>query len=212
MKYNFQEIGERIRKLRKEKYKNQEDFGDALREMDVPISRNTISGIENGVEGKFSLDLLLACCKLFNCDIGYLLGEYGDCKTRDEQFILDETGLSAQSVERLLSKFSTPQNVFLDALISSKSFFEIDDLFYQYEAYIQRCNRHTAWFVENQNELKKLDSDSEEAALLRDKLGKGLITSGNMEMSIIALEYQISLCFSEILKEYRKGQLDILDQ
>ena len=54
MKYNFQEIGERIRKLRKEKYKNQEDFGDALREMDVPISRNTISGIENGVEGKFS--------------------------------------------------------------------------------------------------------------------------------------------------------------
>ena len=212
MKYNFQEIGERIRKLRKEKYKNQEDFGDALREMDVPISRNTISGIENGVEGKFSLDLLLACCKLFNCDIGYLLGEYGDCKTRDEQFILDETGLSAQSVERLLSKFSIPQNVFLDALISSKSFFEIDDLFYQYESYIRRCNRHTAWFVETQKELEKLDSDSEEAALLRDKLGKGLITSGTMEMSIIALEYQISLCFSEILKEYRKGQLDILDQ
>ena len=180
--------------------------------MDVPISRNTISGIENGVEGKFSLDLLLACCKLFNCDIGYLLGEYGDCKTRDEQFILDETGLSAQSVERLLSKFSTPQNVFLDALISSKSFFVIDDLFYHYEADIQRCNRHTAWFVETQNELEKLDSDSEEAALLRDKLGKGLITSGTMEMSIIALEYQISLCFSEILKEYRKGQLDILDQ
>lgn len=212
MKYNFQEIGERIRKLRKGKYKNQEDFGDALREMDVPISRNTISGIENGVEGKFSLDLLLACCKLFNCDIGYLLGEYGDCKTRDEQFILDETGLSAQSVERLLSKFSTPQNVFLDALISSESFFEIDDLFYQYEAYIRRCNRHTAWFVETQKELERLDSDSEEAALLRDKLGKGLITSGTMEMSIIALEYQISLCFSEILKEYRKGQLDMLDQ
>ena len=102
MEYNFVKIGDRIRQMRKEKFGNQEDFIEALGEKGVPIGRNKISAIENGEQSQFTLPFLLACCNLFNCDMGHLLGEY-NCKTRDMQFIHDETGLSEESISLLKS-------------------------------------------------------------------------------------------------------------
>lgn len=210
MKYSFAEIGERIRTMRKKLGVNQDDFVAMLKDEGVEIARNRLSAMENGNEKSFCLPSLMACCKLFKCDMGYLLGEYSDCKTRDNQFIHEETGLSRVSVERLVSKSSDPQNIFLDSLIGSDKFAEIDFLFFEYEAFIRRCNRHTAWYVDTEMELEKLDDDSEEASLLRAKLGKGMMTSGSLEGRVFALEYQISLCFSEMLKDYRKSHLDLL--
>ena len=207
MEYNFLEIGDRIRRLREAINKNQDDFVDALREVGVSTSRNTISSMENGDDKKFRLDIMLGCCRLFNCDMGYLLGEYGECKTRDEQFILNETGLSQLSVERLVSKYSDPQNAFLDALISSDSFTEMDFVFFEYMALIRRCNENTAWFAVAEKELVHLNPKSDEATALNNRLGKAMMASGNMERSIFALEYQLSLSFGEMLKNYRKKRL-----
>ena len=100
MEYNFYDIGERIRQMRKKQFRNQDEFIDALGKQGVPIGRNTVSAIENGDQAKFTLPFLLACCSLFHCDIGYLLGEYS-CKTRDIQFIHNETGLSEESISFL---------------------------------------------------------------------------------------------------------------
>lgn len=72
MEYNFYEIGERIRQLRKANGWSQERF---IEEIDIPLARNTLSAMENGEEEKFTLSFLLAACKLFNCDLGYLMGE-----------------------------------------------------------------------------------------------------------------------------------------
>ena len=88
MEYNFKEIGNRIREMRKSKNWSQEDFASDI----LHISRNTLSAIENGKQEKFTLDILLSCCSIFSCDIGYLLGEYGDCKTRDK-FVLENKSL-----------------------------------------------------------------------------------------------------------------------
>lgn len=102
-KYQFISIGEKIRELRKRNpdTKSQEAFIDVLKERyDFPISRNTLSRIENGDITAFSLDFLLCVSDLFNCDIGYLLGEYNEA-TAVANKICEITGLSEKAVEKL---------------------------------------------------------------------------------------------------------------
>ena len=94
MKYNFLEIGGRIRAMRKDKFGNQDNFIEALNEKGVSIGRNRLSAIENGEQSQFTLPFLLGCCDLFSCDMGH-------CKTRDTQFIHEEIGLSEESISFL---------------------------------------------------------------------------------------------------------------
>lgn len=105
--YNWKNIGQRIAKERK-KRKNcsgkpwtQDDLIEALGKEGCKLSRNTLSALESGKKVQISLDLILCLCGIFQCDIGYLLCEYDDCKTRDNQFIHDKTGLSEKSIDRL---------------------------------------------------------------------------------------------------------------
>lgn len=99
-RYKFNEIGERIRELRKAARMNQEQFIEKLNDYDVKIARNRLSGIENGVRESFSLDLLLAACEIFKCDMGYLLGEYSE-RNRDNHEICEYTGLSECAIETI---------------------------------------------------------------------------------------------------------------
>lgn len=212
MKYDFAEIGNRVRTLRKKQYGSQDDFIEALNnQCSLRISRNTISAIENGNEGSFSLDFLLAACTLFECDMGYLLGEYGECKTRDEQFIHNQTGLSEKSIKRMVSNSGALNNAFLEFVLSSDFFGDIDFLFFEYAAMILRCNKHTAWYIGAEKELSELDPDSTEAMELRQSLGKGLMISGDYEERVFSREYRISLFFSKMLEEYRKQHLKTMD-
>lgn len=100
MRYNFSDVGNRIRKLRIKKKWNQETFIEKLNDKNLRISRNTISAVENGEGSKFTLDFLLACCELFNCDMGFLLGEH-ECKTMEVQSIHDYTGLKESTIYQL---------------------------------------------------------------------------------------------------------------
>ena len=101
MEYNFIEIGNRIVIMRKKHHWSQERFIEELNNKGLRISRNTISAIENGTKQQFSLDFLLTCCELFECDMGYLLGEYSECKTLNHQFIHNGLGLSEKSIQSL---------------------------------------------------------------------------------------------------------------
>lgn len=101
--YESISIGKKIRELRKGNpdTKSQEAFIDVLKERyDFPISRNTLSRIENGDTTAFPLDFLLCVSDLFNCDIGYLLGEYNEATVAANK-ICEITGLSEKSIENL---------------------------------------------------------------------------------------------------------------
>lgn len=100
MGYDYIKIGQRIRDLRKQKFGNQDEFIFALSEKGVPISRNRVSAIENGEQSKFTFPFLIACCELFCCDIGFLLGEH-ECKTIEVQSIQDYTGLRESTIYQL---------------------------------------------------------------------------------------------------------------
>ena len=107
MEYNFPAIGQRIKGLRKERGWSQDQLIDVLQDK-VPIGRNTLSSIENGNAKHFELSLLTALCEVFDCEMGYILCEYDNCKTRDLQFVHDMTGLSEGSIELLKVYKSVP--------------------------------------------------------------------------------------------------------
>ena len=106
MKYNTVLIGDRIRAERKKRKWSQEDLIEKLAQtkMQVRIGRNSISKIESSSKHDFScfgLDLLIALSELYDCEIGYLLGEY-DCPTGRNTDIKEETGLSNEAINTLL--------------------------------------------------------------------------------------------------------------
>lgn len=103
MKYDYKEIGKRIKKCRKE-YRDDEFISKAPTQEQFAadrlfIKRDTLSRYENG-HAIPPIDTLLRMCELFNCELGYLLGEY-DTKTRIAADIHAETGLSEKSISVL---------------------------------------------------------------------------------------------------------------
>lgn len=104
-KYNYIEIGNRIRSERNKLKLSQENLIDAIKGKGKPTcGRNILSGLENGDESAFngiSLDKMLALCEEFGCSLSYLLGEYS-CKNYDTEFIHQTMGLSEDAVTYLI--------------------------------------------------------------------------------------------------------------
>lgn len=103
MEYNYIEIGDRLRQLRKDHGYSQDKLIDILDdEYGVKIGRNTYSNIENGCQSasNFKLDLLIALSSLYGCDIGYLLCEYDNITGRNTD-IQKITGLNDESIKAL---------------------------------------------------------------------------------------------------------------
>ena len=131
MKYNFIEIGERIKNLRNSKHWTQEELCEQL-----CINRNTLSAIERDSEEKCRLDILLKCCSIFDCDMGYLLGEYHECKKLDIQFIQKRTGLTESAISNLalqmVSKEGANRLALLNWLLDDPRFVGLIDRIIQY--------------------------------------------------------------------------------
>lgn len=103
MEYNYIDIGDRLRQLRKDHGYSQDKLIDILDdEYGVKIGRNTYSNIENGCQSasNFKLDLLIALSSLYGCDIGYLLCEYDNITGRNTD-IQKITGLNDESIKAL---------------------------------------------------------------------------------------------------------------
>ena len=77
-KYDSTKTGKRIKDCRKDICKSQDEF---LRKFagKLNISRSTLSKWENG-EGELTVWELLELCNIFDCDSGFLLGEYDEKK------------------------------------------------------------------------------------------------------------------------------------
>ena len=95
MRYDWRKIGERIRAERKASKLTMEELAD-----EIYTTRQTISKWENGTGVEITLNMLLELCRVFDCELGYLLCEY-DTKRRTTINISKETGLSKMAVEHL---------------------------------------------------------------------------------------------------------------
>ena len=80
MTYDINQIGIRIKKARKESKLTQIKFAELLNLSEH--SRQTVSKWETGAQVPSVVDLI-KMCEIFDCEIGYLLGEF-DCKTKED--------------------------------------------------------------------------------------------------------------------------------
>lgn len=129
----IKKIGERIKTERKKQDLTLDDLADK-----IGVSRQTISKWEKGVATSGpSLWELVKMCQLFQCDLGYIVGEY-ECKTRPVTDIHNETGLHEDTILNLQEwaecKNSTKELVynFLDDLLDWD---RLEYLAIKYDAY-----------------------------------------------------------------------------
>ena len=98
MTYNQKAIGKRIKEERiAAGFSSQSAF--AKRMTYSPDSRTTIGNWEKG-NCIPCMEDLLRMCEIFQCELGYILCEYG-CKTRETTDIKNVTGLSQDAINRL---------------------------------------------------------------------------------------------------------------
>ena len=100
MNYNWKEVGKRIRSERKRLSYTQSDLIELINRSDS--TRQLIGKWENG-KAIPTLNDLINLCKLFDCELGYLLCEKEySCKTREITDIQKATGLSEKAIKTLL--------------------------------------------------------------------------------------------------------------
>lgn len=127
MKYKFTLIGERLRILREEAGMSQDKFIEVVSNNGVKLGRNNLSKFENGELETIKLGLLLAYCKIFNVDMGYLLGEY-DCETKEAADIQKAIGLSEKAIGQIIERKNengTGQIEVLSHLLQDAGFWSI---------------------------------------------------------------------------------------
>lgn len=95
--FNAQEIGNLIKHEREEMGESLESFAGK-----IGVARQTLSKWEKGSASP-SVNDLEHMCKGFDCDFGYLVGEYS-CKRRPVTDIHAETGLSSETIKILCER------------------------------------------------------------------------------------------------------------
>ena len=142
MDYNKEITGNIIRTERNKLGITQAELGNM-----VKTSGKQISNYEKGITAP-PMDMMFSLCKVFNCELGYLLGEedYTE-KSKLSTMIVNETGLSLDAIKVLkeVKRFSKDYSRVANALISSTWFFSfisdleaLDSAIEKYEAPIRK--------------------------------------------------------------------------
>ena len=157
MEYNFAEISQRIVDYRKKQKMSQERFIEELSYRGVRIARNRLSKIENGEKAAFDLDFLLACCEIFETDMGHLLGEY-EAKTLDTDFICKTTGLSEKAVSDLISynDYAPHINGVLSLLLENGMFRVIQEIYSYFDFYTAHEKEKETHRLESEKIMKRV--------------------------------------------------------
>lgn len=96
MIYNSEVIGKLIRNERTKRKWSQTQLGHKIH-----VSGKQISNYENGTPAP-PIETLFQFCKIFNCELGYLLGEADYCEgSKIQTAIRDITGLSTKATEAI---------------------------------------------------------------------------------------------------------------
>lgn len=174
MKYTAEITGKIIKKERKRKKWSQEKLGKHL-----GISGKQISIYENGKTANNSpppSDMLTKMCDLFNCELGYLMGEQDyPLKTYDLSIAAKETGFTEESLQQIRTVMGFPNTsksfVFEEeadafkrinnSFISSPKFItlieelkNLDDIYRERHSFIGKYNKKKSALI---SQLDKMD-------------------------------------------------------
>ena len=125
MKIDYKKMGDRVLKLRKEKDYSQGKLSAILEdEYYINCSRQRISKIEHGNNNKIDLSLLEALSDIFNCDIGYFIGEIEE-HTQENKYICDRLNISEKAADNIKSCCQGENKDIFNALCEHDNLFDI---------------------------------------------------------------------------------------
>ncbi len=206
MEYNYGQIGNRIRSEREKLNLSQEKLLENIREKGKPcIGRNTLSKIENGDTKSFnaiSLAQLTSLCEEFDCSISYLFGEY-EYRNYDNKFICEKTGLTEKSLVTILRR----KNDFLNALISSEYFSEIDFSFEQMLWALKKINQCISDLECLENESNSLPKDSAKYHEIDQVYFNTVSASEKWESQIYYSIYKMGIDFGNTLESVKNSAI-----
>jgi transcriptional regulator with XRE-family HTH domain len=196
-----EEIGKRIKTLRKQKHLSQDDLANRLFYIaptkDKALGQSTISSWERGVTLP-PLERMIALASIFDCDVAYLLGDYSKEK-KDNSDICDMTGLSEKAVSRLLLyKSQYSDNVdSLNFLLESDN---LEDVLYHIWEY-SNALRHAKLLRKCREKQIAAVSTSGEAYTPNSEL-LNAISAGTEKADLC--EYNLSTRFGFIVQELKR--------
>ena len=117
MEYKWSDVGKRIYSERKGLRIEQAELGARL---DPSVARQTIGRWEKG-HAVQNFAHVLQMCKIFDCELGYLLCEY-DCKTRDATDVQKVTGLSKNAIDVLFITNDTIHKQVFGQMVEHRDF------------------------------------------------------------------------------------------
>lgn len=174
----------------------------------IHTSRQTISLWEKGASSP-SVHDLIKLCEVFECDFGYLVGEY-DCRTRQATDIQAEIGLSEKAINKLL---------FMNTLDTSEELDIISSL--MTNPYFLSAVQKTARFLSISKKCKERDSELKKAkeAITQDDyytihaitdeiiLSQTGVKSTELQASELGILYKLSALddFQSALRDVMKG-------
>lgn len=170
MEYNYERIGEIIVRERDKRRWTQSELIKKLSPY-VPIARNRLSELENGKAKRCDFILLTTLCRLFECEMSYLLGER-ELPTKVDELICQETGLvhsAAIALQSAKKEHCFFVNKALNEMLCYDSF-RLLDLIGQY-------------VMMDEHETVELNDG--------EKIDKGVLYSRKIEQELVKLRSQV---------------------
>lgn len=194
MKYSSEQIGEIIKKERKKRGWSQAKLGEK-----IGLSDKQISKYEKGESKPTpSVETLFKLCEVFDCELGYLLGEKSySCGTKIDTDIVAITGLSLEAI-RSIQKLTGIIEQKSDSLFSAKNF---QDVF---------KNNLDAFSVENNSDIFSIENNQKKIKTIFNKflISETLV---NFFESVYDLEFcieNVEKGFQYIVDKYGKDRFN----
>ncbi|MDO4175581.1 MAG: helix-turn-helix transcriptional regulator [Eubacteriales bacterium] len=191
-----------IKNARKSKGLTQEELSDQLN-----VSLKTIQNWEQSIAVP-EFQTILRLCDFFECDMAYLFNVL-DCKTYDMQFIHEQTGLSENTIKKLISRKNhfTNYNKALDILIRSTNF---ENVLNHIIRYMDSVKVHNILAKQRRDRNEKIlaeNSWAEDGLTVcnytgNDALDKKLKTA---EAEMLTQEYHLDTNFRYTIQELRRA-------
>lgn len=202
-----EQIGERIKKLRKKRGYSQNEMAEKF-----DCKRQTYAKIENGTR-KLSAEEFVHLCNILECDIGYLFGEYPTIR-RVTADIQEQTGLSEKAILALQNM--NPKKIATTVLSSMLTQPDIEQWFAQiYWMALERsvCNdlKAAAYKERLTMKNKKITTLAEAAlsSIVLPELESAEVQESNRHYRMLEGVISDLISTNDDVKAYRKGSAEV---
>ena len=205
-------FAERLQQRRKAcGFTSREDFAEAYNKRfgqdnpDNPYGGvlGTIKKYENpNHSGTPKLDIVDNMCSMLDCDIDFLLG-YIDFPHHEQQVVHEKVGLSETAVFRLLAQ-SPPENAFIDFLLCSDSFFELDSTFSYLVNHIKWFNSCIKGVHQCEQLANGIDQNSDEHKEIDREWNTYMESAKRWAAEQNVNIYKMGILFGSMLEQYAK--------